>query len=120
MVHPALAQQIWIDQNATDQPRKHKGERMSHKLTDETIAALNNPDRPRVAYIVWNAARTEGYVTFDKQVAYEARKGAASNCFDSEGTQMKLAQAFCDVHSDEGYAPTETVVLISQGETMWI
>ena len=49
------------------------------------------------AYIVWNEARTEGYVTFDKQVAYEARKGAESNCFDSNGTQMHLAQAFCEV-----------------------
>ena len=49
------------------------------------------------AFVVWNEARTEGYVTFDKQVAYEARKGAESNCFDSNGTQMHLAQAFCEV-----------------------
>lgn len=53
------------------------------------------------AYIVWNDAKTEGYITFDYQVAYEARKGADSNCFDIEGNQMKLAQAFCEVISSE-------------------
>lgn len=49
------------------------------------------------AFIVWNEAKTEGYVTFDAQVAHEARKGAESNCFDAEGNQMKLAQAFCEL-----------------------
>lgn len=52
-------------------------------------------------YIVWNEAHTEGYVTFDQQVAYEARKGAESNCFDENGTQMHLAQAFCRVTLDD-------------------
>lgn len=84
------------------------------KLTDEQVAALNNPSR--VAYIVWNDTRTEGYVTFDQQVAYEARKGAESNCFDENGTQMKLAQAFCEVYSGEHNATMQTVILYNIGE----
>jgi hypothetical protein len=67
----------------------------------------------RIAYIVWNAARTEGYITFDQQVAYEARKGAESNCFDEDGTQMKLAQAFCNIYSCTESA-TKQVVVISE------
>ena len=51
----------------------------------------------KTAYIVWNEARNEGYVTFDRGVAYEARKSAGSNCFDADGTQMHLAQAFCEL-----------------------
>jgi hypothetical protein len=113
---------------------------MAHKLTDEQIAALNsvppeefrklarvraalverNPldDMPKaipthIAYIVWNAARTEGYITFDQQVAYEARKGAESNCFDANGTQMKLAQAFCEIYSGHEDA-TKQIVVISE------
>ena len=52
-------------------------------------------------YIVWNADKTEGYATTDAQVAYEARKGADSNCFTEDGVQMKLAQAFCDLTGEE-------------------
>ena len=81
------------------------------KLTDEQLAALNNPARPRMAYIVWNNDRTEGYVTFDEQVAYEARKGAQSNCFDPNGTQMKLAQAFCEVYSHDEDCTRQTIVI---------
>lgn len=55
----------------------------------------------RTAYIVWNEARNEGYLTFDKGVAYEARKSAGSNCFDQDGTQMHLAQAFCELTGEE-------------------
>lgn len=61
------------------------------------------------AYIVWNADFTEGYVTKDWQVAYEARKGAHSNCFDEDGRQMKLAQAFCELTEEENctFQPVE-------------
>ena len=51
--------------------------------------------------IVWNEAKTEGYATIYPEVAYEARKGADSNCFSRHGEQMKLAQAFCDITADE-------------------
>lgn len=59
-------------------------------------------------YIVWNEARTEGYATTDAQVAYEARKGADSNCFTAEGEQMKLAQAFCELTGEES-CTTQTI-----------
>lgn len=65
----------------------------------------------RIAYIVWNADRTEGYVTFDQQVAYEARKGAESNCFDENGTQMKLARAFCEIYSNANDATTQSILI---------
>lgn len=50
-------------------------------------------------YIVWNADKSEGFATTDKGVAYEARKGAESNCFTEDGVQSKLAQAFCEIWS---------------------
>lgn len=53
------------------------------------------------AYLVWNESRTEGIVVTDPGVAYEARKGASSNCFDRDGRQSKLAQYFCDLTADE-------------------
>lgn len=55
----------------------------------------------RKVYIVWNEMRSEGYVTFDRQVAYEARKGSDSNCFDVDGNRMRLAQAFCELTGED-------------------
>lgn len=46
-------------------------------------------------YIVWNEAKTEGFVTTDKQLAYEVRKGSDSNCFDEKGIPSEIAVAFC-------------------------
>lgn len=65
-------------------------------------------------YIVWNEARTEGYATTDAQVAYEARKGADSNCYTAEGEQMKLAQAFCELTGEESC----TIQLIEPGDDL--
>ena len=50
-------------------------------------------------YIVWNKDKTEGFVTLDKQLAYEARKGSESNCFDEEGVRSNLAVSFCEIYS---------------------
>jgi hypothetical protein len=47
-------------------------------------------------YIVWNAARTEGFVTTDHALAYEVRKSASSNCSTSWGGQSEVAKAFCE------------------------
>lgn len=80
-------------------------------MVDKSYDQFPPAKQTRIAYIVWNDARTEGYVTFDKQVAYEARKGAESNCFDQDGTQMKLAQAFCDVYSGANDATTQIIVI---------
>ena len=79
--------------------QRYDHEQRSLLASGPTYAGIYEGMNPasKQAYIVWNEARTEGYVTFDKQVAYEARKGAESNCFDSNGTQMHLAQAFCEV-----------------------
>lgn len=52
-------------------------------------------------FLVWNGARTEGFFTTEKQVAYEARKGSDTNCFYADGTQSHLAQAFCDITVDD-------------------
>lgn len=51
--------------------------------------------------IVWNNNKTEGFATTDPQLAYEARKGAESNCYKQDGSQSKLAVAFCDIYSGE-------------------
>ena len=52
-------------------------------------------------YIAWNAAKTQGFATTDYQLAYEARKGSDSNCFDQDGVRSNLAVTFCDVTGDE-------------------
>lgn len=46
------------------------------------------------AYIVWNEAKTEGFVTTDKQLAYEVRKGSGSNCYTEDGKLSEVGQAF--------------------------
>lgn len=51
------------------------------------------------AYIVWNENKTEGFVTTDPQLAYEARKGAENNCFYEDGTRSYMATCFCETHS---------------------
>lgn len=47
-------------------------------------------------YIVWNESNTEGFVTFDEQLAYEVRKSAYSNCFDINGRFHPVAKTFCE------------------------
>lgn len=46
------------------------------------------------AYIVWNEARTEGFATVDKQLAYETRKGATGNCHNEDGKLAIVALEF--------------------------
>ena len=48
------------------------------------------------AYIVWNADKSEGFVTTDYQLAYEVRKGCESNCYDEKGRLSRTAVQFCD------------------------
>jgi hypothetical protein len=51
-------------------------------------------------YIVWNDAKTDGFVTNEKQLAYEVRKGAESNCYREDGTisltGIQFLNEFCD------------------------
>ena len=53
------------------------------------------------AFIVWNEAKTEGFVTTDRQLAYEVRKSSDSNCFDAEGRRSKVGQQFCEDWGDD-------------------
>lgn len=47
-------------------------------------------------YIVWNENKTANFITTDKQLAYEVRKGAESNCYDKNGTFNKESLDFCE------------------------
>lgn len=48
-------------------------------------------------FIVWNAARTEGFITDDPQLAYEVRKSSESNCYNElAGELSSVAMAFCN------------------------
>lgn len=49
-------------------------------------------------FVVWNEARTEGFITTDYQLAYEVRKSAESNCCDEDGRLNKVAVEFCERH----------------------
>ena len=52
-------------------------------------------------WIVWNADRTEGFITEDQQLAYEVRKSSDTNCFDYNGRRSDVAIAFCDAWGDQ-------------------
>ena len=47
-------------------------------------------------FIVWNADKSEGFVTTDEQLAYEVRKSADTNCFTHDGQVSPVAIAFCN------------------------
>lgn len=47
-------------------------------------------------YIVWNETKTEGFITFDAQLAYEVRKSSDTNCFDEFGNHSAVGVAFCE------------------------
>jgi hypothetical protein len=52
--------------------------------------------RMSTLYIVWNEARTEGFATFDKGLAYEVRKSAGGNCFTADGRESHVGRVFCE------------------------
>lgn len=47
-------------------------------------------------FIVWNEEKTEGFITADKQLAYEVRKCADSNCYDGNGNKCDVGIAFIE------------------------
>lgn len=61
-------------------------------------------------FIVWNEAKTEGFITQDEGLAYEVRKSSDTNCFDAEGQHSPVGVAFCDKWCDEN-CTTEIVEL---------
>ena len=44
----------------------------------------------RKVHIVWNGDQTEGFITLDRQDAYEARKGSDTN------VMSPIGKAFCE------------------------
>ncbi|BDD79689.1 hypothetical protein [Burkholderia phage FLC9] len=52
-------------------------------------------------YTVWNATRSEGFVTHDKQLAYETRKCATTNLSDEMGNPSSVAREFCERWGDD-------------------
>lgn len=79
-----------------------KMEFSSVELAKKHVADLEKPNvQPDKIYIAWNQAKTQGFATTDYQLAYEARKGSDSNCFDENGNRSDLAVTFCDVTGDE-------------------
>lgn len=65
--------------------------------------------KPSAYFIVWNDAKTEGFVTTDGQLAYEVRKGSSSNCYDAEGRRSDLGKAMIE-HWGDDTCSIETVV----------
>lgn len=54
----------------------------------------------KTLYIVWNEAKTEGFVTVDKGLAYEVRKGADSNCYTEKGERSYYGVEFINQWGD--------------------
>lgn len=52
-------------------------------------------------YLVLNNNKTQGFYTTDKQLAYEVRKGAETNCYTSDGYEHEKARQFCIAYGDE-------------------
>jgi hypothetical protein len=52
-------------------------------------------------WIVWNETKTEGFVTTDKQIAYEVRKGGVSNCYDQDGNLSTVGVAFANRYAED-------------------
>jgi hypothetical protein len=63
---------------------------------DALTAAAQHQREGKEFYLVWNEAKTEGFVSTDKQLAYEVRKSSDSNCFDENGNRSNVGVAFCD------------------------
>lgn len=52
-------------------------------------------------YIVWNENKTEGFLTKDKQLAYEVRKSSDTNCYDENGNFSVAGAGFCKKYAEE-------------------
>ena len=54
-------------------------------------------------HLVHMKGKKAGFFTTDKQLAYEARKGANTNLYFQDGTRSASAKKFCDEQLDEEY-----------------
>jgi hypothetical protein len=76
---------------------------------------------PEKFYVAWNEAKTQGFATTDQQLAYEARKGSDTNCFDENGVRSDIAIAFCGATGDENCTiQSVNVAQPPEGETKFI
>lgn len=57
--------------------------------------------KPTILHVVLNTEGTAGYATDDKQLAYQVRKGAVTNCSHKDGTPALTARAYCNEVSGE-------------------
>lgn len=63
-------------------------------------------------YAVYNKDKTERFITADRGLAYEVRKGADSNCYDANGTFSKVGVEFCEKWSwNEDCTMSEIIVI---------
>lgn len=70
-----------------------------------TVSVMN-----KKYYIVWNEAKTQGIIVDEYSLAYEARKGSESNCYDENGNQSLIAVAFCDQTGDDNCTIQEIIL----------
>jgi hypothetical protein len=52
-------------------------------------------------WIVWNEAKTEGFITNEHQLAYEIRKGSDGNCYREDGSRARTGAEFIDEFFDD-------------------
>lgn len=76
--------------------------------TTQQFFDSNKEESPKL-YIVWNQEKTLAVVTNDRQLAYEARKGADTNCAFENGTQCATAVGFVEDTGDENCTMEELV-----------
>lgn len=83
----------------------------SNRIPAERLEQKPEVDAPKqiAHYTVWNEMRSEGFVTLDKQLAYETRKGATTNLCDEFGNPSPVAAAFCEQWGD-GNLTTEVTM----------
>lgn len=60
-------------------------------------------------YKVWNNDKSSCFITNDKQLAYEVRKGATSNVYDADGNYVQEAAEFCEKYSEQEDCTIEEV-----------
>lgn len=62
---------------------------------------LEKLEKEPTHWVVWNADKSEGFVTNDAGLAYEVRKSATTNCFREDGTPSPVGQAFAERWGDD-------------------
>lgn len=72
------------------------------------------------AFIVWNESKTEGFVTTDKGLAYEIRKGAISNAYTENGDCSYIGIAFAMRYLHDNCTSEEVEVAERLADGDWL